>query len=80
MDLYNTLMTCVSAIRDCLNSHCRQVRENLTANCAQLLACYRKNCATPSSAGQLILPECMKLLPVYINCVIKSGILQSGVC
>jgi len=22
----------------------------------------------------------MKLLPVYINCVIKSGILQSGNC
>ena len=72
-------MMCISAIRDCLNSHSRQVRETLTAECAQLLACYRKNCATPSSAGQLILPECMKLLPVYINCVIKSGILQSGV-
>lgn len=66
------------AIRECLNSHARQVRDNLTQQCAQILACYRKNCASPSSAGQLILPECMKLLPVYINCILKSGMLQSG--
>lgn len=24
---------------------------------------------------QLILPECMKLLPVYLNCVLKSDVL-----
>ena len=24
-------------------------------------------------AGQLILPECMKLLPLYTNCLLKSG-------
>ena len=45
---------------------------------AQILACYRKNCASPSSAGQLILPECMKLLPVYSNCVIKNDGIQGG--
>lgn len=27
---------------------------------------------------QLILPECMKLLPVYLNCVLKSDVLQPG--
>ena len=46
--------------------------------CAQMLACYRQHCASPSSAGQLILPECMKLLPVYINCIIKSAMLQGS--
>ena len=45
---------------------------------AHILACYRKNCASPSSAGQLILPECMKLLPVYSNCVIKNDGIQGG--
>lgn len=25
--------------------------------------------------SQLILPECMKLLPVYLNCVLKSDLL-----
>nr|CAD7588326.1 unnamed protein product [Timema genevievae] len=43
-----------------------------------MLACYRKNCASPSSAGQLILPECMKLLPLYINCVLKSDAVSGG--
>merc|ERR1711953_130401 len=54
------------------------VKENLTNNCAQILACYRKNCASPSSAGQLILPECMKLLPLYTNCLIKSDAIAGG--
>lgn len=26
----------------------------------------------------MILPECMKLLPVYLNCVLKSDVLQPG--
>ncbi|KAI0237798.1 Protein transport protein Sec24C [Lamellibrachia satsuma] len=65
-------------LRQTLNGTPKLVRETITNQCAQILACYRKNCATPSSAGQLILPECMKLLPVYTNCVIKSNILQGG--
>lgn len=56
----------------------KTVRDTLITQCAQILACYRKNCASPSSAGQLILPECMKLLPVYLNCVLKSDVLQPG--
>ena len=39
---------------------------------------HRKNCASPSSAGQLILPECMKLLPLYTNCLMKSDALSGG--
>ena len=39
----------------------KQVKEALMSQCATILACYRKNCASPSSAGQLILPECMKV-------------------
>lgn len=38
----------------------------------------RKHCASPSSAGQLILPECMKLLPLYVNCLLKSDALSGG--
>lgn len=37
-----------------------------------MLATYRKHCANPSMPGQLILPECLKLLPLYINCVLRS--------
>ncbi|KAM8924376.1 protein transport protein Sec24C isoform 2-T2 [Pelodytes ibericus] len=66
------------AYRGVLNHPTKTVRDTLINQCAQILACYRKNCASPSSAGQLILPECMKLLPVYLNCVLKSDVLQPG--
>ncbi|XP_067431595.1 protein transport protein Sec24C isoform X3 [Thunnus thynnus] len=66
------------AFRGILNNPTKAVRDTLVNQCAQILACYRKNCASPSSAGQLILPECMKLLPVYLNCVLKSDVLMPG--
>uniref|UniRef100_A0A8C9XTX1 SEC24 homolog C, COPII coat complex component n=1 Tax=Sander lucioperca TaxID=283035 RepID=A0A8C9XTX1_SANLU len=66
------------AFRGLLNNPTKAVRDTLINQCAQILACYRKNCASPSSAGQLILPECMKLLPVYLNCVLKSDVLMPG--
>ncbi|KAM6265860.1 protein transport protein Sec24C isoform 3-T3 [Porphyrio hochstetteri] len=66
------------AYRGVLGSPVKTVRDALINQCAQILACYRKNCASPSSSGQLILPECMKLLPVYLNCVLKSDVLQPG--
>ncbi|XP_066519103.1 protein transport protein Sec24C isoform X4 [Hoplias malabaricus] len=66
------------AYRSVLTHPTKNVRDSLVNQCAQILACYRKNCASPSSAGQLILPECMKLLPVYLNCVLKSDVLHPG--
>ncbi|XP_041830660.1 protein transport protein Sec24C isoform X2 [Melanotaenia boesemani] len=66
------------AFRGVLNNPTKAVRDTLVNQCAQILACYRKNCSSPSSAGQLILPECMKLLPVYLNCVLKSDVLLPG--
>ncbi|XP_062269997.1 protein transport protein Sec24C isoform X2 [Platichthys flesus] len=66
------------AFRGVLTNQTKAVRDTLINQCAQILACYRKNCASPSSAGQLILPECMKLLPVYLNCVLKSDVLLPG--
>lgn len=54
------------------------VKSGLEARCAQILACYRKNCASPTSAGQLILPECMKLLPLYASCIMKNDAVCGG--
>lgn len=56
----------------------KQVKDHFITCSAQILACYRKNCAQVSSAGQLILPECMKLLPLYINCLIKCDAISGG--
>lgn len=56
----------------------KAIKDSLIHRAAQVLACYRKNCATPSSAGQLILPECMKLLPLYVNCLLKNDSFSGG--
>lgn len=42
-----------------------QIRERITNLCVNVLLSYRKYCATVSSSGQLILPEALKLLPLY---------------
>ncbi|XP_046753810.1 protein transport protein Sec24C [Diprion similis] len=56
----------------------KAVKDNLISRCATMLAIYRKHCASPSSAGQLILPECMKLLPLYVNSILKSDAISGG--
>ena len=56
----------------------KAVKDTLIHRSAQILACYRKHCTTPSSAGQLILPECLKLLPLYISCLIKNDAISGG--
>ena len=53
-------------------------KDNLINRAAQILACYRKNCASPTSAGQLILPECLKLLPLYVSCLLKNDAFSGG--
>jgi len=70
--------TAKRSISQLMETNPKNVKETLVNNCAQILACYRKNCASPSSAGQLILPECMKLLPLYTNCLIKSDAISGG--
>ncbi|XP_017465930.1 PREDICTED: protein transport protein Sec24C isoform X2 [Rhagoletis zephyria] len=56
----------------------KQVKDNLINRSAQILACYRKHCTSPTSAGQLILPECLKLLPLYVSCLMKNDAISGG--
>jgi len=51
-------------------------RENSLSNCVAALYAYRKYCATNSSSGQLILPEALKLLPLYVLGLHKSPALR----
>ncbi|KAJ4810599.1 Protein transport protein sec24 [Rhynchospora pubera] len=56
-----------------------QVREQIVNHCINILGSYRKFCATISSSGQLILPEALKLLPLYTLALIKSvGLRNDG--
>ncbi|KAJ6842510.1 protein transport protein Sec24-like [Iris pallida] len=56
-----------------------QVQEQITNLCINILHSYRKFCATVSSSGQLILPEALKLFPLYTLALIKSiGLRNDG--
>ncbi|XP_066576734.1 protein transport protein Sec24D [Amia ocellicauda] len=61
-----------SAYRAILNQPLKTVRDILVSQTAHMLACYRKCCASPSAASQLILPDAMKVFPVYMNALMKS--------
>ncbi|XP_044020239.1 protein transport protein Sec24C-like [Aphidius gifuensis] len=56
----------------------KSIKDNLIKKCATILSAYRKHCASPLSASRLILPECMKLLPLYVNCILKNDVLSGG--
>ncbi|KAA0723816.1 Protein transport protein [Triplophysa tibetana] len=61
-----------SAYQAMLSQPMKTVREILVNQTAHMLACYRKNCASPSAASQLILPDAMKVFPVYMNSLLKT--------
>ena len=65
-------------MRSVLKSTPRSIRESIITQTANILACYRKNCAQAKTTGELILPETLKLLPVYIAALIKSDVLTGG--
>lgn len=67
-----------SAYRAMLNQPMKTVREILVNQTAHMLACYRKNCASPSAVSQLILPDAMKVFPVYMNSLLKTPALVSS--
>ncbi|KAM5255384.1 protein transport protein Sec24D isoform 2-T2 [Ctenodactylus gundi] len=66
-----------SAFKAVLYQPLKVIREILVNQTAHMLACYRKNCASPSAASQLILPDSMKIFPVYMNCLLKNCVLLS---
>ncbi|EWM21682.1 sec23/sec24 transport protein [Nannochloropsis gaditana] len=53
-----------------------RVREQLTRACVDMLYQYRQLCAASSPPGQLILPESLKLLPLYALALLKSDALR----
>jgi protein transport protein SEC24 len=53
-------------------------KEKLTKDCVDMLYAYRVHCASTTSAGQLILPESLKLLPLYACSIRKMAIFRSG--
>uniref|UniRef100_H3ATB3 SEC24 homolog C, COPII coat complex component n=2 Tax=Latimeria chalumnae TaxID=7897 RepID=H3ATB3_LATCH len=62
-----------------LESPAKAVRDGLVTRIIRILACYRRHCAKSLvSAGQLVMPQFLKILPVYLNCLRKSEVLLPG--
>jgi protein transport protein SEC24 len=53
------------------------VRDGALSRATAILGAYRRHCATSSSAAQLILPEALKLLPLYTLAMLKSPLLKA---
>jgi protein transport protein SEC24 len=66
------------ACRSVLVSSPKSIRENLVQQVAHILASYRKNCTTAPAKGQFILPETLKLLPIFSNSILKSDAITGG--
>ena len=49
-----------------------EARTDLTERCVLSLLSYRRNCAAHSAPAQLILPDALKLLPLFLACLFKS--------
>jgi protein transport protein SEC24 len=55
------------------------LRQRLETHCVAILSAYRKHCTAPNSnMGQLILPEALKLLPLYVCSMLKTPALRAG--
>lgn len=50
-----------------------KVRDHLTEQLVEMLFVYRRYCASRSSPGQLILPEALKVAPLYTLGLLKSA-------
>ncbi|XP_051969938.1 protein transport protein Sec24C [Xyrauchen texanus] len=76
-----TLLTfyCKKIYSSVLESPLQSLREELQMEVTEMLACFRKHsCTTSASPGQLVLPQFLKALPVYINSLRKSEVLLPG--
>lgn len=62
-----------SAYRAILNQPLKNVREILVNQTAHMLACYRKNCASPSAASQVGESHLERSFNVYFNFRIKKN-------
>ncbi|KAI8910290.1 Sec23/Sec24 trunk domain-containing protein [Gorgonomyces haynaldii] len=67
-----------ATIQEAFTTPLKTLRERLTQRCVKILTAYRQHCAASSSPGQLILPESLKLLPLYTLAVLKSRALRGG--
>ena len=63
---------CKRAISLTTTSTLPVIRDLLNMRLSSILAAYRKNCSSSTANSQLVLPESLKVLPIYILALMKS--------
>ncbi|VDP65063.1 unnamed protein product, partial [Schistosoma mattheei] len=71
------------SMRSLLNRTHSQVMDDLTTRAANTLAAYRRHCAcgpndVNSNPSELVLPQNMKVFPLYIQCLMKTEAFSPG--
>uniref|UniRef100_A0A0N4ZBP9 Protein transport protein Sec24C n=1 Tax=Parastrongyloides trichosuri TaxID=131310 RepID=A0A0N4ZBP9_PARTI len=56
----------------------KDMKEQIINMCAHILATYRDKCSDNPPIGQLILPECLRLLPLYLGSILKNDGVTGG--
>ncbi|KAI6823614.1 Sec23/Sec24 family protein [Hortaea werneckii] len=56
----------------------KEIRQNIQDKCIDIIAAYRKNFAGASQAGQLVLPQNLKELAMFVLGLLKSRALKGG--
>jgi len=78
-DLEATTLTLVyQSVQHAMNKGTKAAREWLNNRVIDILLAYRKHCSSSSHTGQLLLPEQLKLMPLYVLCLMKSDALAPG--
>ncbi|KEG01672.1 protein transport protein Sec24B, putative [Plasmodium vinckei vinckei] len=59
--------------------HNENYSKNIIDNLTDILFSYRINCASSAHSGQLILPDTLKLLPLFTSCILKHTIVKKEI-
>ncbi|VTZ66373.1 protein transport protein Sec24B, putative [Plasmodium chabaudi chabaudi] len=59
--------------------HNENYSKNIIDSLTDILFSYRINCASSAHSGQLILPDTLKLLPLFTSCILKHNIVKKEI-
>eukprot|EP01119_Soliformovum_irregulare_P001184 TRINITY_DN10897_c0_g1_i1.p1 TRINITY_DN10897_c0_g1~~TRINITY_DN10897_c0_g1_i1.p1 ORF type:complete len:881 (-),score=241.11 TRINITY_DN10897_c0_g1_i1:58-2361(-) len=84
-DLFNSAdvetiaaLTAKIAVEKALSSRLNDAREALVNKCLEILTTYKTDLAAPGPNTSLLLPETLKLFPLYILGLIKNVVFRGG--
>ena len=67
-------------VREVTDATIMEVRRRLNSHIIDVLFAYRSSCASKTDRGQLILPDSLKLIPLYITGLLKHAALRVNRC